>query len=203
MKKLFTLLLLIGAGFTLVSCEEDNGGTDPDLGVLINGVRWAECNVDLPGTFADTPESYGMFYQWNRRTAWAATGAMTDWDSSTPTGDSWKPANDPCPKGWRVPTNEETGKLCESEKVDAVWTTTPVKGFTFTDKVSGNSIFLPVAGYRNSTEGKLFNEDVRGYYWSSSPESSDKAWYLYILDPYANQMNHGRGVGFTIRCVVA
>lgn len=35
--------------------------------VLIKDVCWAKSNVDEPGTFAATPESYGMLYQWNRK----------------------------------------------------------------------------------------------------------------------------------------
>ncbi len=42
--------------------------------VLINGVLWATRNVDAPGTFAASPESTGMFYQWNSRIAWSASG---------------------------------------------------------------------------------------------------------------------------------
>jgi hypothetical protein len=37
-----------------------------DLGVVINGVKWATRNVDAPGTFAESPQAAGMFYQWNR-----------------------------------------------------------------------------------------------------------------------------------------
>ena len=44
--------------------------------VIINGVKWATCNVDAPGTFAAAPESAGMFYQWNRKIGWSATDPM-------------------------------------------------------------------------------------------------------------------------------
>jgi len=89
---------------------ESKGATP---GVSINGVIWAKCNVDAFGTFAAAPESYGMFYQWNRRTGWSSTDPLTSspagavWNSSIPTGDVWTAANDPCPTGWRVPTEEQ------------------------------------------------------------------------------------------------
>ena len=35
------------------------------------------------------------------------SNGSTTWDSSTPIEDIWEKANDPCPQGWRVPTNEE------------------------------------------------------------------------------------------------
>ena len=80
---------------------------NPLDGVVINGVRWATRNVDMPGTFAANPESAGMLFQWNRRQGWAATGNITGWDSTYAGGTEWARANDPCPPGWRVPTNEE------------------------------------------------------------------------------------------------
>ena len=67
----------------------------PADGVLINGVVWATRNVGAPGTFVDKPEDAGMLYQWNRKTAWSATDkTVTDWDVTTPGGDSWEKAND-------------------------------------------------------------------------------------------------------------
>jgi len=36
-----------------------------DAGVIINGIKWATRNVDMPGTFAANPEDAGMFYQWD------------------------------------------------------------------------------------------------------------------------------------------
>jgi len=42
-----------------------------DEGVVINGVKWATRNVDRPNTFAETPESAGMFYQWNDKIGWS------------------------------------------------------------------------------------------------------------------------------------
>jgi len=52
-----------------------------------------------------------MFYQWNRKKAWPATGEVTHWDATIPEGDTWAKANDPCPKGWRVPTPNEISTL--------------------------------------------------------------------------------------------
>ena len=38
----------------------ENSATQ-DEGIVINGVRWATRNVDAFGTFAERPESPGMF----------------------------------------------------------------------------------------------------------------------------------------------
>jgi len=47
--------------------NNSNNQAVPEGGVLINGVVWAKCNVDVPGTFTTMPENSGMFYQWNRK----------------------------------------------------------------------------------------------------------------------------------------
>ena len=96
--------------------------------VLINGVRWATRNVDAPGTFAASPESAGMFYQWNRRKAWAATGEKVpgwppnwdgwegwSWNHTNPGATTWEVSNDPSPAGYRVPTYAEILSLIDTE----------------------------------------------------------------------------------------
>jgi len=172
-----------------------------EQGVVINGVRWATRNVDAPGTFAANPEDAGMFYQWNRKKAWPATGTITGWDSSKPPGT----ANDPSPAGWRVPTLDEIKKLLDTDKVSNVWTTqNGVNGRRFIDKASGNSIFLPAAGGRIYSDGTLDGVGSVGDYWSSS-----KVGLLGSLACFLNFQSDGaywhyltiRTYGFSIRSV--
>lgn len=146
--------------------------------VLINGVKWATRNVDAPGTFAASPESAGKFYQWNRKTAWAVTGIVTNWDSSHSFGTVWTAANDPSPAGYRVPTFAEIKTLLDANKVTATWTTqNSVIGYKLTDKTSGNSIFLPAAGRRNE-DGRPPGSGSSCQYWSSTQYDVDSAYYL-------------------------
>jgi uncharacterized protein (TIGR02145 family) len=131
-------------------------------GVRINGVIWATRNVDAPGTFAATPESAGKLYQWNRKVGWAATGTVTGWNSTNPTGTEWTAANDPSPAGWSVPTEAQIETLLASRDV---WTTqSGVKGFLFTDRTTGQTIFLPAASERNGSDGSLRPSVVLGQY---------------------------------------
>jgi len=189
MKRVFLSLgLLLSVSLATVvfnACEgDDNSGkeqTEPDdsaltsdVGVVINGVKWATRNVDAPGTFAAKPEDAGMFYQWNRKIGWSATDPMInsndeiDWDDTIPTGDAWEKANDPSPAGWRVPTLDEIKKLLDTENVTQVWTTENSKnGYRFIDKQSEKSIFLPAVGYRYYYHGRLYRAGSHGYYWSS------------------------------------
>jgi uncharacterized protein (TIGR02145 family) len=186
------------------SVKFDNIVVDADPGVVINGVKWATRNVEAPGTFAATPENAGMFYQWNRRTAWPSTGSVTDWDNSTPSGTEWEAANDPSPAGWRVPTRAELESLLNTTYVTSEWTTqNGVTGRKFTDKATGASIFLPAAGFRGRNYGVLSNAGAYGNYWSSAQYYSGSAYYLYFDSDDTYTYYYGRSIGYSLRCVAA
>jgi len=180
--------------------------SDDINGVVINGVRWATRNVDAPGVFASKPESLGMFYQWNRKVGWSATDPIinsnggTTWDPSTSTGTTWEKANDPSPSGWRVPTNDEIGRLIDFEKVTYQWTTkNGVLGERFSDKTNGNAIFLP-AGWRGF--GGELNVGSEGHYWSNKQSNGSYAFNMVFNDNGAFGLSeNSNSLGFLIRPV--
>ena len=162
MKKsfLFTAVLIIG--FSLCSIENaaaQRNNARNDAGVVIGGYRWATRNVGAPGTFAATPEDPGMFFQWNRSVGWPATGPVTGWDTSFAQGTAWYQANDPCPRGWRVPTQAEFNAL---RAAGSEWTVqNGVPGRTF--GTPPNQIFLPAAGWRYNIDGSLQSQIGRAH----------------------------------------
>ena len=180
--------------------------------VVINDVRWATRNVAAPGTFAAKPEDTGMLYQWNRNVGWSVTDPLinsnggTTWDSSIPAGTTWEKANDPSPSGWRIPTLVEIQKLLDTNKVSIEWITeNGVRGRKFTDKATGNSIFLPATGDRNPNNGTRQYVGTIGDFWSNTQYSSSYAYNLYfdsgnnsgsIVGGYSD-----RRFGFSVRSV--
>ena len=171
--------------------------------VNINGVIWANWNVDMPGTFATKWESTGMFYQWNRKIGWSSTNPMvnsnggTTWDSSIPTGTTWTQANDPCPTGWRMPTKEELQSLLNS---GYQWTT--LKGINGNIFGNGNNtIFLPATGSRDLNNGALDYVGETGGSWSSSAGDYSYAYSLGFNTYYSDVGNCDRGYGLPVRCV--
>ena len=177
------------------------GARAQEKGVVINGVTWATRNVDEPGAFASKPEDAGKFYQWNRKKAWSTTGEVSGWSNSYATDDSWEKANDPCPVGWRVPALLEVQRLLDEEKVKSEWTTlNGVKGRKFTDKATGNSIFLPALGLRNGA-GVINFAGTDGLYWTASQNSADRAGYLQFEEPEFGWYYGYRNYGMNVRAV--
>jgi len=169
--------------------------TDDSEGVIINGVRWATRNVDAPGTFAPTPESAGMFFQWGRLKGWNTVDEeVENWDRSRQRGVEWYEENDPCPPGWRVPMPEEMYSLYSA---NSEWTTlNGVEGRLFGD--APNQIFLPAVGWRLGNDtGSLNNTNQQGLYWTDLPFvnliiSSDAVkGASFALNPS----------GYSVRCV--
>jgi len=206
MKNIIKIALLLCIASMAFAVYGQNSRTT-DEGVVINGIRWATRNVDKPGTFTEKPEDAGMFYQWNRKVGWSSTDPLgnsdggTTWNDSEPEGESWRKENDPCPAGWRVPTHEELQSLADETYVAREWTTeNGIHGYRFTDKATGNTLFLPAAGYYyNSSALNYAGPD--GYYWSSSVIGTNVySLYFYsgAVDP--NYYDY-RAYGFSLRCV--
>ena len=150
-----------------------------ETGVEIDGLTWATRNVDAPGTFAATPESYGMQYQWNSKIGWIfIDDGIVPSDGTTVFNDEWDgggaivwaAANDPCPAGWRVPTDEELSSLGDGE-----WTG---NGLVFGS--GENTIFLPVANYIETDGTSTY---LWGDYWSATTDLDyPNTNIAYLLD---------------------
>ena len=149
----------------------------PPAGQLwANGPIWAECNVG-----ATKPEEYGILTNFN---------------------DAAQAVTDALGKDWRLPTKEEFEALCSNceQKWDEL---NGVKGRFFTGKgdYSSNSIFLPAAGYGDSSGRRYAGS--KGYYWSSTgKDAATYAWNLYFGgsgDAYVDY--EARSKVFSVRAV--
>lgn len=176
------------------------GGSE---GVTINNITWATRNVDLPGTFARTSESAGMFYQWNRKVAWSSTDPMinsnneTTWDSTVPSGTTWQKQNDPCPDGWRIPTQAELQSLLDANNTWVVQN--GVNGRRF--GTAPNTIFLPAAGKRINSNGTLIGTNSEGIYWSDTQYDANIAYEMDFLVSNAKTDITQRNYAYAVRCV--
>jgi len=194
------LIPLLFITFAVSTAQAQNTATT-DQGVVINGITWATRNVDAPGTFAKTPESAGMFYQWNRKIGWNVTDKkVSGWDKSIPQGVEWEKVNDPCPWGWRVPTLFEINSLVEISGDIGLIITNDITVVEFTDTPTGNVLYLPIAGFRYRSDGGLLLGGT-GYYWSSSQYDSKFAYCLFFGKRRSVIFHQSRAEGQLVRCV--
>ena len=101
---------------------------------------------------------------------------------------------------WRMPTKAEFKELLDN--CNKEWITYKgVKGYKFTSKKNGNSIFLPAAGLRLGT--RLYKTGTNGVYWSSSLRTDypDCAWLLGFYSDDVRSGNNFRYYGLAVRPV--
>ena len=97
--------------------------------------------------------------------------------------------NNPCPTGFRLPTETEWQAEIDSWGND--------KNAT---GAHNSPLKLPVSGLRLSSSGAPFFVGSVGYYWSSSVSGSD-ARYLYINSSGADLSSNLRASGSAVRCL--
>jgi len=178
------------------------------------GKIWKDKNLGAASVATSSTDaaSYGDLYQWGRkddghqiRTSATAVGPVAsgsegatfitvavapfDW-LSTQNDNLWYgevAANDPCPAGYRVPSDYEW----QAER--NTWATKNSAG-AFT------ALKLPVAGYRFDSNGALNLVGSYGLYWSSTV-SGTSARYLSFGSNNASMASNTRAHGFAVRCI--
>ena len=192
-------------------------GEPVDLGL---SVKWATMNVG-----ASSPEDYGDYFAWGETTPkntyyWStykycngSSSTLTKYcnessygnngftDNKTQLELSDDAAHANWGGAWRMPTDAEWTEL--REQCTWTWTTQKgVNGYRVTSKTNGNSIFLPVAGYRS---GSSFKDRAgsTGYYWSSSLSTDypNYAWYEHFYSGSVFRDYFTRYYGLSVRPV--
>ena len=176
-----------------------------------NGTIWMDRNLGATqqATSSTDTAAYGDLYQWGRFTDGhqCRTSATTSSQSTTSTpahGDFifgstdwltsqddtlWQAgSNDPCPSGYRTPTetelNNERLAFSENTSVGAI----------------NSALKLPVAGNRSYSNGTLGSVGSYGGYWSSTV-SGPNARGLDFLSSTANMFSNHRANGYSVRCI--
>jgi len=110
---------------------------------------------------------------------WANNSWITRWTVA---------ASDPCPSGWRVPTDTEWSAE------EATFSPQSYVG------AYNSPLKLTAGGFRLRTDGSLGNVGTYGRYWSSVV-SGTYAWSLYFHGSGSFMYRDYRALGFSVRCV--
>ncbi len=220
MKKIFlTMLTLIFIG-TIGNAkgnEKENQDRTPDGVVAVDlglSVKWANMNV---GATKDT--GFGSYFAWGEikpknvyswgtytwskdNTPFLLKYSTTDRKAQLVPSDDAANAN--WGGDWRMPTVDECEELVNNCKWEWI-TKDGINGYKVTSKKNGNSIFLPITGFR-FYEAVQFRA-VKGVYWTSTLYTGipSKAWCLefdfseVIVD--FGKLSSNRFSGRTIRAV--
>lgn len=154
-----------------------------DLGL---SVKWANVNMDVTSSskVVSSPEEFGGHYGWADPTGLKTSENKNDYPSTSRpksiTGSKYDIAAQQLGNGWRLPTTAEFEELLTLKHEQV--TVNDVLGIKFTAD-NGNSIFLPLAGYRYKEN--VFHTGMYGYYWTGDLNS--------VLDWMAVECNLGEG----------
>jgi uncharacterized protein (TIGR02145 family) len=180
------------------------------------GKTWMDRNLGATQAATSSTDSlaYGDLYQWGRaadghqcrNSATITTLSSTDepghddfitsgfgsnYDWRSPQNDNlWQGANginNPCPSGYRLPTNAELDAEHES------WSSDDAAG------AFSSPLKLPVAGFRSSN-GSLYSVGSYGSYWSSRVDGTVSN-YLDFFSFAANMDGSYRANSISVRCL--
>ena len=133
---------------------------------------------------------------------WLSPQSGNLWNAGSES-DPVKTEYDPCPAGWRVPTDEELDNLIDNYSSWTIGEKDQVgRWFSGLSSYSSNSprIFLPAAGYHYDTNGDARSRGSSGYYWSSRPNSHISN-YTSLDSGKAQMSSTDRAKGSSVRCV--
>jgi uncharacterized protein (TIGR02145 family) len=140
---------------------------------------------------------------------WRSVQTNTLWGDGTTGANPVKAANDPCPAGFKVPSQAQWGSIFAGGVTQGAPSTATANVWTWTGNgyTVGSALYLPAAGCRNYdiTSGNVILSDVGtyGYYWSSTVNGAS-AYYLAFVNGFVAP-GYGitgiRGYGASVRCI--
>lgn len=155
MKKLLLICLVCLAALATTQCVKDNGGESG--------------GSDSTGGHVDTTGGYYVDLGLMSMTMWKSANEVNPADTNH---DFFTYDEAIATLGDKLPTKEQFEELRRS----CQWQWLDIGCYKVTGP-SGNFILLPAEGSRDCHGGVSYLRSY-GFYWSSTPDGSEKAWYL-------------------------
>lgn len=196
--------------------------------VLSNWQVWAACNLWTNKSWIWS-ESYWNYYQWGRNKGFSFTDRTKQstkipnpnwndnygfvWDSSlinydwiTIQNDNlwWDVTNSmsarqwPCQSGRHVPTRNDWQLACDSIK----WSkcSNIENDYNTISKIQ-NTLKLPFAWIHSPYDAGIIYDNLFGYYWSSSANTTDSSSFSFSSTSLYTNSNDYRANWFSVRCI--
>ena len=222
MKKFFLIALAVmffgTVGDAKMNVTEDNTKT-PDGVVAVDmglSVKWANMNVGAKkstgfGSYFAWGETKSKdYYSWNTY-AWSKGDSQfltkySTTDRRAQLASSDDAAHTNWGGKWRMPTVDEYEELINPDNCKWEWVTKEgINGYKVTSKKTGNSIFLPITGFRYYADTQF--RGIMGVYWTSTlyTANPNKAWCLEFnfsnVEVHYGNLSSNRFSGRCIRAV--
>ena len=175
-----------------------------------SGNIWMDRNLGASqvATSSTDAAAYGDLYQWGRgadghearnssTTTTSSTGDAPGHGNFIVGGNDWRTSrnnnlwqgingtNNPCPTGYRVPTEAELSGL----------------GITNAATAFSSPLKLTLTGHRNYSSALLVQVATDGYYWTSTVSSGSNARRIRFYSSTAHFNDLRRAYGFAVRCI--
>jgi uncharacterized protein (TIGR02145 family) len=186
------------------------------------GKTWMDRNLGATqvATTSTDANAYGDLYQWGRRSDGhqcrnstttstlsstdqpgnanfiTTSASPNDWRSPQNTN-LWQGVNgvnNPCPSGYRLPTETELNNESLS------WVQAPISSTNTSAGAFASPLKLPLAGNRFSSNGTLSSVGTGGRYWSSTVSITNSR-SLGFSSSNAGMSTNNRASGFSVRCI--
>ena len=131
----------------------------------------------------------------------------TLWGDGTQNATMERGPNDPCPTGWKVPTQQQWSSIFGG--ADAGETSSSLaqnNTWAFKNSVYwvGNELFLPMGGWREYNNASLNGIQGSAHYWSSTTTSGSGAALMVLSTTTVwtdRRWSNYRAYGFSVRCI--
>ena len=193
----------VGGSFAAELSGLKDNGNFVSLGYE-GGPLWATGNLDKTNGKIAGPFEIGEYFMYGKTTPFNNSDSQYGGSEDPLSADA--DAAHSVNTSWRIPTKSQFEAFIDNTSVEWIdsegeSTWPKIYGRRFTSKKNGISLFFPAAGYYSPGNNSVTTYKTIGYYWSSTPNGSDAAYYFNFTNGNVSMRSGGRRDGNPVRPV--